>query len=423
MPFRVLRHHDGRSLDGGADSARPLGAELARATFRLDDRAISARDRPERRRPVQLPGSGGGPGHLADADRRPDQRHRAGRLGEPAGAARGGAGSSGRGPDPAADVAAPDRLPLLLRRLAAGTAGAAVGHDDPDRHGSAWRVRRRGRTANRLAATDRMPRLVLEHDPDTGGEHPERELCGLGPGVHRRAGTGARARAPAGSRTGEPPDIRPRGAGFRLLESRRQFGTAGARATCRAHGPAGGRAPTRVAAPNGPRDPRGLAGEVRGDVGRSARAGDRIAERARAGATVRHRRTGCHPVGGTSAIAASSPRRPAAGWFAHRLTAPSGRRERQRRRPRERAVARAGGCRVARRGPRPAYNRPCGTLILARKGRIVCFAEQYVESRKGRCAPDQEVFRSGTGGRRTLVLGPLARPPDMGRWWCSPCLR
>ena len=181
MPDGVLWHHiDGHNA--GAAGPADLGrAQLTGAARWLDERPTAGRDRTsERRRP----------GHLSTADRRPDgirhrradrvpdEYHRAAhrpfgfdRLADP--------GAVCGRPDRAADVAASDRLPLLLHGHPADPASAA---DDHHRSGA----RRAARFAHvydnwrgdgdwpgHLAGAARMSRLVLRRDPGAGRHQPD----------------------------------------------------------------------------------------------------------------------------------------------------------------------------------------------------------------------------------------------------------
>ena len=130
--YAVLRDDHRRSIDRGPRPARPVSAWLADTAVRFEQRSARTGNRAERRDAGQLPGAGRRCGRRARsrARRRPTPPSRSCVSSVTSLAP---SDSRNRRPDPAADVAASDRLPVLLRRLAAGAAGAAVDHDDPDR--------------------------------------------------------------------------------------------------------------------------------------------------------------------------------------------------------------------------------------------------------------------------------------------------
>ena len=176
----VLRHDHDQRADGRPHPAVPRLPQLASAGLRLLDVAADGGNPGQRRRSGRVPGSGRADGRDADRGRLAERHHRPGSR---RGAGLAAADASVRRPDTAGDVAAPDRLRLLLRRYAAGPAGAAVDHDhqragrpvglEPRRH-------RRDRS-DHLASAGRLRRLVLRRDAGAGRHRAEHRDRGRDP--------------------------------------------------------------------------------------------------------------------------------------------------------------------------------------------------------------------------------------------------
>ena len=156
--------------------------------MRLLYHAADAANVGERRGPGGVPGSGRSDGRLADTERLAERHHGSGHR-RRAGIATSGS-SVGR-PGSAGNVAASDRVRVLLRRHAAGPAGVAVDHDH-QRAGrrSGLELRRRGRDrSDHLAGADRLRRLVLRRDPSAGRRRAEHSDRGREPGASNATAT------------------------------------------------------------------------------------------------------------------------------------------------------------------------------------------------------------------------------------------
>ena len=180
MPDGVLRHHiDGH--DSGAAGPADLG-QLSSLVPPMGSRAPSRRPEPNfrassTRSPASCKRRPDGTRHRR-GDRVADEYHRAAHR--PFGFDRlADAGAVCGRPDRAADVAASDRLPLLLHGHPADPASAA---DDHHRSGARraarfahvydnWRGD--GDWSGHLAGAARMSRLVLRRDPGAGRHQPD----------------------------------------------------------------------------------------------------------------------------------------------------------------------------------------------------------------------------------------------------------